>query len=453
MVSCIETAARYLGYFIDPKIYCQLILPTLDESPTAGHLRAFAAIIGGSKRQALALELEKISGFLQQPYICRSKKDNYQRQILSCCNSLLAVCREVRYKYPKVSLSFTTYCLSLTYRQLVSVQDCAAVTRALFTVIFTTYAMAVESPAREEADRLLEVLVNMNSLSNVEDLFCGHIKFLLTSIRDDCASWTVHNAESQIFCACLRRAGIAAARDMDLVLPILKKTMGKDADPELKLQHFILLSEFFAEHRNSQRHIDYLHEYVSTIIEDLIVPGLIWTAGRAAEAIRTAAVCCLCAILQSEMANLGEKGTTEEESASLEKAEKCRMSITTEQFLAIFDLAVPVIVSLADDKAKKTRLYSMRAICSLMMIGGRLACLNDEHIHRTYPAILKRLDDGCDEIRYAAVEALVEIWSTASKNYDTVVSRSHIDVLYTTMIIHLDDPESHFQEIMLGSYI
>jgi len=94
-VISIETAARYLGYFIDPKIYCQLVLPTLDESPTAGHLRAFAAIILGSNRQILLLQLEKIANFLQQPYICRSKKNNYQRQILSCCNSLLIVSKEV----------------------------------------------------------------------------------------------------------------------------------------------------------------------------------------------------------------------------------------------------------------------------------------------------------------------------------------------------------------------
>lgn len=71
------------------------MLPTLEESLTAGHLRIFAAIISGSEREALSLHLEKIANFLQQPHICQSKKSNYQSQILSCCNSLLAVCKEV----------------------------------------------------------------------------------------------------------------------------------------------------------------------------------------------------------------------------------------------------------------------------------------------------------------------------------------------------------------------
>jgi len=309
--------------------------------------------------------------------------------------------------------------------------------------------MAVESSIREEANRLLKILADINSLENIEHLFCNHIKFLITLIHDDCASWSIYNAESQIFCACLSRAGIAMACNMNLVLPILKKTMSKDADVELKLRYFILLSEFFSDNQNLQQYIDNPHKFVSTIIEELIVPGLIWSAGRAAEAIRTAAVCCLCATLQNKIINLDEKEKTEEDSNK--KAEKCKMPITVEQFPSIFDKVVPILVSLIDDKAKKTRLHSMRAICLLMMIGDRLICLNDEHIHRTYPVILKRLDDGCDDIRYTAVEALVSIWNTASKNYDTIVSRSHIDALYTTMIIHLDDPESHFQEIMLGN--
>lgn len=328
-----------------------------------------------------------------------------------------------------------------------------AVSQALFTVIFTTYAMSAEPSIREEADRLLEILVNINSLKDIEDLFCDHVRSLIMSIHDDCASWTVYSAESQIFCACLSRVGVAMSQNMDLVLPIFEKTMNKDADSELKLRHFILLSEYFLNNQNLHRHIEDPHRFVSTIIEELIVPGLIWAAGRAAEAIRTAAVCCLCAVLQNKIINPDEKDEINEaDSSANEESEKSRVpSITAEQFPSIFDEIVPVLVSLVDDKAKKTRLYSMRAICLLITIGQRLSCLNDEHIHRTYPVILKRLDDGCDDVRYAAVEAIVDVWSVASENYDTVVSRSHIDALYTTMIIHLDDPESRFQEIMLGN--
>ncbi|KAL6268464.1 hypothetical protein P5V15_001597 [Pogonomyrmex californicus] len=421
VVGCVETAARYLGYFVQPKIYCHLVLPTLDESPTSGHMRVFAMILSGSERRALSQQLDKITNFLQRPSICWSKKSNYQRQILSCCNSLLVVCKE----------------------------DCMAVTQALFTIIFSMYSMSAEPSICEEADRLLKMLVDINSLKDLDDLFCNHIRPLIILIDDDCASWTVYKAESQIFSACLSHAGIAMARNMDLVLSILKETMDKNADPEVKLRHFILLSKYFLNNQALHRYIEDPRKFVNTIIEELIVPALIWAAGRAAEAIRTAAVCCLCAVLQNKIINLDEINETE--SFTNEERDESKMSITAEQFPSIFDKIVPVLISLVDDKAKKTRLYSMRAICLLVTIGKKLSCLNNEHIHRTYPVIMKRLDDGCDDIRYAAVEALVDVWNAASEDYDTVISRSHIDALYTTMIIHLDDPESRFQEIMLDA--
>jgi len=182
------------------------------------------------------------------------------------------------------------------------------------------------------------------------------------------------------------------------------------------------------------------------------MPGLIWTAGRAAEAIRTAAVCCLCAILQNTIVNPDKKDEINKIQLSTNEENKDSRKPMMEQFPSIFDKIVPVLISLVDDKAKKTRLYSMRAIRLLVKIGQRLSCLDDEHVHRTYPVILKRLDDGCDDVRYAAVEMLVDVWSAVSKDYDTVFSKSHIDALYTTMIIHLDDPESRFQEIMLGNH-
>lgn len=326
-------------------------------------------------------------------------------------------------------------------------QDCAAVTGSLFVAIFTTYAMSVETSICEETDRLLKILVNINSLKDVEDLFRDHVESLIMSIREDCASWSVYSAESQIFAACLSRAGVV--HNVDLVLSVLERTMAEDAEPELKLRHFILLSEYLSSNRDLRQRVDepQFRRFVSTIIEKLVAPELVWAAGRAAEATRTAAVCCLCAILQNEIIR------SDKAVPSTDALTKCEsdISITAEQFSSIFDRVLPVLLSLVDDRARKTRLYSIRAIYSIVIIGRKLSRLTDEHIHRVYPVILKRLDDGCDDVRYAAVEALAEVWSAVSENYDVVVSRSHIDALYTTMIVHLDDPEFNFRLVMFGN--
>lgn len=89
-------SAEYMGYFVPAEVYCPLILPTLEDGNiTAGHLAVFAAILRGSERKLLLDKLQDIGKFLNEPHICRSKKTNYQEQILRCCEALLCVCQDV----------------------------------------------------------------------------------------------------------------------------------------------------------------------------------------------------------------------------------------------------------------------------------------------------------------------------------------------------------------------
>lgn len=95
IVENVETAALYIGYFVPVNVYCDLVLPTLEETVTPGHLRVFAAILRGSQKEELSEKLEEIGKFLQQSHICQGKKALYQEQILRCCEALFAVSKEV----------------------------------------------------------------------------------------------------------------------------------------------------------------------------------------------------------------------------------------------------------------------------------------------------------------------------------------------------------------------
>ncbi|KAF7387433.1 hypothetical protein HZH68_013110 [Vespula germanica] len=417
VVDNIEIAAEYLGYFVPPQIYCHLALPTLESSPTAGHLRAFSAIIRCTEKSILLPHIEKISNFLQQSHICRSKKSIYQQQLLSCCNSIITVCNE-----------------------------------NLFTVIFTSLAMSTEKFIHEEADRLFGVLATIESLKDTEDVFLHHMKVMLMSICDNCDSWTAHSPEHQIFRTCLIRASTAAAHCTSIVLPILQDIMSKNTDMELRLLYLILLSEYLLCNKQSLQCIVDFHEFVNQILEICIIPNLIWSAGRISEALRTASISCLCALLQNDTlsTHIKDSVTIAKEEINNETNE-CNITIfsTVENYLSVFERVIPILITLVDDNARKTRLYSLRAICLMMSIGHKLSCITEDHIHRVYAVVLKRLDDGCDDIRWAALEALVEIWSTIPKDYNLMSCKSYIDVLYTTVLIHLDDPESKFQDFVL----
>ncbi|XP_043260636.1 dynein axonemal assembly factor 5-like [Colletes gigas] len=402
VVENIERAAEYLGYFVHPKTCCHLILPTLQENPSAGHLRVFSAILRGFERYTLLPLLKDIGKFLQQPHICQSTKETYQKQILSCCRSLILICKE----------------------------DCKLISEDLFIAIFTVLSMAKNHYMELEAKELLNVLADINCYDNVEKLYSEYIGQLISSLSDY-KSWSKHSPESQIFCACLIHVKTIFTFDMDIMLSILKSVMTNDADPELRLQYFTVLSQCFNQD-SSDKIIDSKLSY--QFLEDCILPGLIWTVGRVAETIRTAAVSCLCAFFEKY-----EKDLSIENTQYFMKHNIC----------PVLDKIIPVLISLADDNSKKSRLYSLRAMYLVICIRKRFDYLTEEHIHKIYPILLKRLDDGCDDIRLASLEALIKVWNSIPKNYDLHFNKGHIEMLYTTTVIYLDDPDSEFQNVML----
>ncbi|XP_053974903.1 dynein axonemal assembly factor 5 [Hylaeus volcanicus] len=403
VVENIERAAEYLGYFVQPKTCCHLILPTLEDTPSTGHLRVFAAILKGSKRSALLPLLKEIGQFLEQPHICQSKKGAYQKQILCCCHSLLLVCEK----------------------------DCKLITKDLFIAIFTVLSMTKEHSIELEAKELLNTLANINSFNTVEELYSEYIGHLISSFSDY-KSWTIHSPGSQILCAFFIHIKIIFTFDLEIILAILKSTMGNDADPEMRLKYFTLLSDYF-NRDSSNKIMD--PKFCNQFLEDCILPGLIWTVGRAAEAIRTAAVSCLCAFLEKYEKTLLMKGTQ-----CLNEQDNCLE----------LDKIIPVLISLTDDNSKKSRFYSLRAMYLVMSIRKRFH-LTEDYIHKIYPVLLKRLDDGCDDIRSASLEALVKLWKAIPKNYNLDFNKGHIDMLYTSTIIYLDDPDSEFQSVILDS--
>ena len=413
----VELAAEYMGYFVPPEVYCQLVLPTLEETITPGHLRVLAGILRGSEAEKLCPKLVEIGSFLHQPHVCRSKKPKYQEQLLRCCESLIIVCKK----------------------------DCSVIGQELFTILLTLFATCVDEENQEFAENLLIELAKLEELNNLNELFELRLRPILMALNDTREAWTIYSAELQIFRVVLSRAAAATTESTDLVLSILKSTMSDSSDPELRLKLFILLSDYFSKREPTL-------ELVDSVLRNVVLPGLVWRAGRSAEAIRTAAVCCLCALLDDKSTTI----SNEEDTQALEETKKIscksinKLFLKPEDFSEIFAKIVPILVTLVDDNAKKTRLYALRAICLVIEIGRKLSFITEEHIHSTYPVILKRLDDGCDGVRSAAVQALVIVWGALPKNYDLSFNRSQVDYLYTTAIVHLDDPEATFQSFILG---
>lgn len=416
VVENVELAAEYLGYFVSPDVYCELLWPTLEQNPTPGHFKVFSAVLRGSPRDLLVPELKKIGELLQKNYICQSSKARYQIEILNCSRSLLTVCKE----------------------------DCAQISGDLFTAIFTTLAMSVEEFVEKNAIEILELLAQAEGIENLNQLYIKHLEPILKTIQEDPESWSINSSEFLIFHACITYAKVASYNHLDLIHPIFEKTTKEENDKKIQLKQFMLLSDYFIhwEEPVKKDSTPVFIDFANVILEKVIIPGLDWTAGRSAEAIRTASVCCLCALLNKFVENCEGEGL---------RTQKIFV-ISIENFGWLFEKVRPILVKLLDDDAHKTRLYSLQAMCLIMNIGQELNYINEDNIHKTSIEIMGRLEDQNDDVRLAAIEALREVWKVLPKNYDLSFYYVHIEYVYKHTLLHLDDPGEKFQKHALGKF-
>lgn len=96
----------------------------------------------------------------------------------------------------------------------------------------------------------------------------------------------------------------------------------------------------------------------------MIIPNLVWKAGRTAESIRTVAVACLCGTLENpEMSPLRE----------------------VEVVKPISEVLLPSLLSLVEDMSRKSRVFSLRAICQVIWLLRYCQLFSSYHIQQIFP--------------------------------------------------------------------
>lgn len=67
--------------------------------------------------------------------------------------------------------------------------------------------------------------------------------------------------------------------------------------------------------------------------------------------------------------------------------------------------------------------------------------------------VLKRLDDVSNDVRISAVNYLILMYSNLPACYNPVAFEPHLNSLFSTLLIHLDDPDENFQKHMTGEFM
>lgn len=94
-------------------------------------------------------------------------------------------------------------------------------------------------------------------------------------------------------------SGPIVGEQLDEVMGILVPCLNPKKDAEMRFKFFSLLSHLLM---NAKETVDSQGKFGAVsvdVVKDIIIPNMVWQAGRTASAIRTSAVSCLWALLQS----------------------------------------------------------------------------------------------------------------------------------------------------------
>lgn len=422
----IKRAAELFGYFIAPTTWWPLLESDVDTWPA---LLVIANIIKGSRaKQMQEKVMVELCKEIADPDRCRTRKPKYQTELLHVCEALMDLCGEA----------------------------CVSVANDLFVINFTVYAMPADNQIQFMA------LSNLDKLRDIEkcgktliSLYEKHIGGILASITSDALTWSLLTPDRCLLECAMLHSGSAMGAQLHLIAPLLKECLAvPKVDPEVKLKIFTTLSTVLLQRQMnfSKCDKDKLEAFLNIVIEEFIMPNLVWSAGRTAEAIRTAAVACLCSALQDnppiDYALIAVQGSDGDKSDK-----KVNLFPTKESLSPFLEKMIPLLVGLVDDNSTLTRQHALRAICCLAMLASSRGCFTADILHKLYFAVLKRLDDSSDKVRSYATQTLCTLFSHRPDIYDTVLYGAHVDALYSAMLIHLDDADEGFRKEMLDSII
>jgi dynein assembly factor 5 len=102
---------------------------------------------------------------------------------------------------------------------------------------------------------------------------------------------------------------------------------------------------------------------------DIILPNLVWRAGRTAEAIRTAGILCLYVAFQHSEDSISPFAIPS--------------TLTT-----VMEPLVPILLTLVEDSSKKTRLITCRALCRMIKLLQVTGLHTADFVHQVYPGMI-----------------------------------------------------------------
>ncbi|XP_068575096.1 dynein axonemal assembly factor 5-like isoform X1 [Cebidichthys violaceus] len=399
VVSNCLAAAKLLGTFVPPVVFLKLLLDHVTAPCSSSHpwapLMVLAAVLGGCSQSLLKPHLEKIANALSQPDVCQEYLQVvYLEQLLACVDVLLRLCES----------------------------DLGSVSLQLLQVLVTVQSVSTEPRLSEKALESVQLLSKVQGLDSAMELYRQHMGQLLDWLSGSVNTWSSYSPQRLQLHITVIQSGPVIGEFVSQLMPLLSSCLQPDRDPEMRMSIFTMLAKLLLDATNTLDSQGHFRDESEKFLCDVLLPNLVWRAGRTAAAVRTSAFSCLLALLHGG-------------------------AITPGQLLCLEEKLSPQVLSALEEDSQMGRLLACRSLSAILRLIG--ANLHPEALNRIYPMLLKRLDDSSEEVRSVALQALGLWLSSLTKDYNPEFCAAHLQLLFQQLLLHLDDPDSSVQDKVL----
>ncbi|XP_069124070.1 dynein axonemal assembly factor 5-like [Argopecten irradians] len=394
VVANIRKSSTLVGYFVAPDIWSKLVFKAVKTMQSFGCVLVLGGIVKGTERASLLPYLDNVCDVILSPDVCNTVQVQMHTELLCCVEGILAVAQE----------------------------DVAPVSQKLFNLLLTILAQAQNQETADKVYLLMDELCKVQTLESRTQLFSRHTRPLLLTFTETFGMWNLHSVERQIFDTLVLEAGPVIGDLLGDIIPVMVANLNPEKDPEVRLKFFSLLSKLVMSASTTIDSQNKFGEFAATVVKDMIIPNCVWSAGRTAGAIRTTAVSCMWALLQSGL-------------------------LTQEKLVPVVEDLLTQMITAMDDSNKSTRLIACRVMTRLFELSG--PSLELDRLHNMYPELLKRLDDSDDEIRITVAKTWLGYLGSFGGRYDAALYKAHVEAIYKGLLVHLDDPDAKIQKAIL----
>ncbi|PWA33847.1 hypothetical protein CCH79_00018724 [Gambusia affinis] len=413
-------AAKLIGTFVPPPVFLKLMLEHVTTPSSPSHpwtpLMVLAAVLRGGSKPLLKPHLQQVVDTLVQPEVCQE----YQQWFL--VEWFVVQCHHGQRDEEVTYLEQLLACVDVLLHQCES--DCGSTSLQLLQVLVTIQSLSTDPQLSAKALESVQFLSKVQGLDLLE-LYRRHMGQLLDWLSASVNTWTSYSPQRLQLHIVLTQSGPVIGEFLDQLMPLLHNCLQPNRDMEMRMSIFTMLAKLLLNAKNTLDSQGHFCDESEKFLRDVLLPNLVWHAGRTAGAVRTSALSCLLALLHGG-------------------------AVTPGQLLSLEEKLSPLVLSALDEDSQMSRVLACRSLSATLQLVG--TSLHHEALNKIYPELLKRLDDSSQEVRSAALQAVALWLSSLTGGYNPELCAPHLQLLFQQLLLHLDDPDSSVQDRVLDRW-